>query len=27
MIKISDKQERMLAFIEEFVGSNGYPPT
>jgi repressor LexA len=27
MIKISDKQERMLAFIEEFVEKNGYPPT
>ena len=27
MIKISDKQERMLAFIEEFVQTNGYPPT
>lgn len=27
MMKISDKQERMLAFIEEFVQTNGYPPT
>ena len=27
MIKISDKQEQMLAFIEEFVQENGYPPT
>jgi repressor LexA len=24
---ISDKQKQMLAFIENFVGENGYPPT
>lgn len=24
---ISNKQRRMLAFIEDFVGENGYPPT
>lgn len=27
MIHLSDKQEAMLAFIEEFVDENGYPPT
>jgi repressor LexA len=27
MLKISDKQEEMLAFIEGFVRQNGYPPT
>lgn len=27
MINLSDKQEAMLAFIEEFVDENGYPPT
>lgn len=26
-MKISDKQKQMLAFIENFVGKNGYPPT
>lgn len=26
-MKISDKQKQMLAFIETFVGRNGYPPT
>src|SRR5262245_53035395 len=27
MIHLSEKQEAMLAFIEEFVERNGYPPT
>ncbi len=27
MIGISNKQGKMLAFIETFVGKNGYPPT
>jgi hypothetical protein len=27
MIGISDKQGEMLAFIEEFVAQQGYPPT
>lgn len=27
MIQISDKQEEMLAFIENFMRQNGYPPT
>ncbi|NJN95301.1 MAG: repressor LexA [Anaerolineales bacterium] len=26
-MRISDKQKQMLAFIETFVGRNGYPPT
>lgn len=26
-MRISDKQKQMLAFIETFVGKNGYPPT
>jgi repressor LexA len=26
-MRISDKQKQMLAFIENFVGKNGYPPT
>jgi repressor LexA len=26
-MRISDKQRQMLAFIENFVGENGYPPT
>jgi repressor LexA len=26
-MQISDKQKQMLAFIENFVGKNGYPPT
>ncbi|HXV43289.1 MAG TPA: transcriptional repressor LexA [Anaerolineae bacterium] len=26
-MRISDKQKEMLAFIENFVGENGYPPT
>ena len=26
-MKISDKQREMLAFIEDFVGENKYPPT
>ena len=26
-MSVSDKQREMLAFIEEFVGKNGYPPT
>ena len=26
-MQISDKQKEMLAFIENFVGKNGYPPT
>ncbi|MBI1877671.1 MAG: hypothetical protein HYR94_05480 [Chloroflexi bacterium] len=26
-MRISDKQKQMLAFIENFVGENGYPPT
>ena len=26
-MKISDKQREMLAFIEDFVDENGYPPT
>ncbi len=26
-MRISDKQKQMLAFIEDFVGENGYPPT
>jgi repressor LexA len=26
-MQISDKQKEMLAFIENFVGENGYPPT
>lgn len=26
-MRISDKQKEMLAFIENFVGKNGYPPT
>jgi repressor LexA len=26
-MQISDKQKGMLAFIENFVGENGYPPT
>lgn len=26
-MQISDKQKQMLAFIESFVGTNGYPPT
>jgi repressor LexA len=27
MTGISEKQEEMLAFIQNFVGQNGYPPT
>ncbi len=26
-MRISDKQKQMLAFIENFMGENGYPPT
>ena len=26
-MKVSDKQRKMLAFIEDFVEENGYPPT
>ena len=26
-MEISDKQQEMLAFIENFVEENGYPPT